>query len=100
VIKINVLKFKSFDDPETNFALEMNPKSTSIYENECKNLQNYLQKIINRFVKVDFLIGSDNIISKEGLLKEVGSDYIVLEMLSTNDLLICDIYSIKFVQII
>ncbi|MDD4779680.1 MAG: hypothetical protein PHT02_03585 [Tissierellia bacterium] len=89
---MEVLKFKSFDDESQVFTSE-NIKHNSSY------LQDYLKSTVNRLVKVDFLLDS-NFISKEGILKEVGNDYIILEMLQTNDLLACDIYSIKFVQII
>ncbi|WP_326908220.1 hypothetical protein [Sedimentibacter sp. MB31-C6] len=86
---MKVLKFKSFEENEIN---EIDDKSNY--------LQNYLSKSIKRFVKVDFLVGDNTLVSKEGILKETGNDYIVLEMVQSNDLLVCDIYSIKFVQII
>lgn len=109
---MNVLKFKSFDDYEQeqydlnlpNLPNLTNNQQKTFFtyptETECNNLQSYLNTILNRFVKVDFLIGNDNLIFKEGILKEVGCDYILLEMIDSNDLLVCDIYSIKFVQII
>ena len=102
---MNVLKFKSFDDDEEQSSLssEMNKQPIGGSPKNSDNslyLQEYLKTIIGRFVKADFLIGNDNLISKEGILKEVGTDYIILEMIQSNDLLSCDIYSIKFVQII
>jgi hypothetical protein len=112
---MNVLKFKSFDNYDqeqydlnlpnlTNLPHlpnnQQKPFFTYPTETECNNLQSYLNTILNRFVKVDFLIGNDNLIFKEGILKEVGCDYILLEMIDSNDLIVCDIYSIKFVQII
>ena len=102
---MNVLKFKSFDDDEEQSSLsrEMNKQQIGGSPKNLNNslyLQEYLKTIIGRFVKADFLIGNDNLISKEGILKEVGIDYIILEMIQSNDLLSCDIYSMKFVQII
>jgi hypothetical protein len=100
---MEVLKFKSFDNnelPVFNTDIVKQPIWGTPKENNSNYLQDYLKSIISRLVKVDFLLGDSNFISKEGILKEVGNDYIVLEMLQSNDLLACDIYSIKFVQII
>lgn len=90
---MEILKFKSFDDDDTQVF------TREIMNRNSNYLQDYLKTTVNRLVKVDFLFDG-NFVSKEGILKEVGSDYIVLEMLQTNDLLVCDLYSIKFVQII
>lgn len=106
---MSVLKFKSFDDNDypnnennSNYSNEQMQKPFYSYDDDSdlKSLQSYLKTMLNRFVKADFLIGNDNLISKEGILKEVGSDYILLDMIDSNDLLLCDIYSVKFVQII
>lgn len=103
---MNVLKFKSFDDSIEGASSLSNEVITQPVFGIIKDsdnsqyLQEYLKTIISRFIKVDFLLGDSNLISKEGILKEVGTDYIVLEMIQSNDLLACDIYSIKFVQIL
>lgn len=98
---MNMLKFKSLDSKEfTSQNTNQYNTSEQILVDYDNNLQNYLKNKLNRFAKVDFLIGNDSLISKDGILKEIGNDYIVLEMIDSNDLLVCDIYSIKFVQII
>lgn len=103
---MKVLKFKSFDDVVeqssfiSNDMIKQPILGTPKESDNSQYLQEYLKSMIARFVKIDFLLGNDVIISKEGILKEVGTDYIVLEMIQSNDLLVCDIYSIKFVQII
>lgn len=109
---MNVLKFKSFDNNDypinesnsdyLNEHMQKQQKPFYSYpeDSDLNSLQSYLKTMLNRFIKADFLIGNDNLISKEGILKEVGSDYILLDMIESNDLLLCDIYSIKFVQII
>ena len=102
---MKVLKFKSFDDQadimsaeggETKILPPWGPPSAA---GNPSYLQEYLKTMIGRFMRVDFLIGNDTTVSKEGILKEVGTDYIVLEMLQTNDILVCDLYSVKFVEI-
>lgn len=102
---MNVLKFKSFDDVEDQSFQRTETNKLPIwgapqFSDNASYLQEYLKSMIGRLVKIDFLVGSDTLICKEGILKEVGTDYIVLEMLQSNDLLVGDLYSIKFVQII
>jgi hypothetical protein len=102
---MNVLKFKSFNDVEEHLQGDKETNKVSAYSSlqpACNSnyLQEYLKLMIGRLVKIDFLIGIDTLITKEGILKDVGTDYIVLEMLQSNDLLTGDLYSIKFVQII
>lgn len=59
----------------------------------------FLKKYIGRLVKVEFLIGSNFLEDRTGILLEVGASYIVLRSVQDNNLLYCDIFSIKFVTI-
>ncbi len=61
--------------------------------------QGFLETKIGQYVKIEFLIGTNLLIDREGILTEVGISYIVLRESGTNDLLMCDMYSIKFVRI-
>ncbi len=62
--------------------------------------QGYLKEHIGQNVRVEFLIGSDGaLIDRIGTLVEVGENYIVLQPTGTDDLLMCDLFSIKFVTI-
>ncbi|RKD27529.1 hypothetical protein SAMN02745883_00570 [Caminicella sporogenes DSM 14501] len=61
--------------------------------------QGYLKTKIGKYVKIDFLIGSNMYVDKEGILEEVGISYVVLREAGTGNELMCDIYSIKFVTI-
>lgn len=60
--------------------------------------QGYLKTQIGRHVKVEFLIGSNMFVDREGTLMEVGTSYIIIRETETDDLLLCDMYSIKFVR--
>lgn len=60
--------------------------------------QGYLKTQIGKRIKVEFLIGTNMLIDREGTLIDVGISYIVIREVDTNDLLLCDIYSIKFVR--
>lgn len=62
--------------------------------------QGYLIEHIGQNVRVEFLIGSEGaLIDRTGRLVEVGENYIVLQPFGTDDLLMCDLFSIKFVTI-
>jgi hypothetical protein len=59
----------------------------------------YLRTQIGKKVTVDFLIGTNTFVDKTGTLLGVGANYILLNEIETDDLLICDFYTIKFVKI-
>lgn len=62
--------------------------------------QGYLQQHIGQNMRVQFLIGASGpLVDRMGVLVEVGESYIVLRPTDTDDLLMCDLYSIKFVTI-
>lgn len=61
--------------------------------------QAYLRTQIGKRVKIDFLIGTNLFIDKEGTLLEVGISYVVIREATSNAKVMCDLYSIKFVTI-
>lgn len=60
----------------------------------------FLRTQIGRRVRVEFLIGTNNLTDRTGTLVGVGASYILLTPIDSDDLMMCDIYSIKFVTII
>lgn len=60
--------------------------------------QGYLKTQIGARVKIEFLIGTNMLVDREGTLVDVGISYIIIREVDTDDLLLCDIYSIKFVR--
>lgn len=63
-------------------------------------LQAHLKQYIGHPVKVEFILGTNMFIDREGTLIDVGIDHIVLRETRTDDLLFADFYSIKFVTIL
>lgn len=61
-------------------------------------LNGFLRTQIGRRVTIDFLVGSNTIISKSGFLLGVASNYILINELDTNDITTCDFYNIKFIR--
>lgn len=58
----------------------------------------FLRTQIGRRVRVEFLIGTNGpMVDRIGTLLGVGASYILIRPIDTDDVLLCDIYSIKFV---
>ncbi len=68
-------------------------------ETDVNYTQGYLKQQIGRYVKIEFLIGTNMFVDREGTLVDVGISYVIIREPETDDLLLCDIYSIKFVRI-
>lgn len=59
--------------------------------------QGYLRTQIGKQVRVEFLIGTGMFTDRVGTLVGVGISYILIQPAGTDDIMLCDIYSIKFV---
>lgn len=59
----------------------------------------FLREQIGKLVRVEFLIGTNNLVDRVGFLEDVGVSYILLRSIESGTLVYCDIYSIKFVTI-
>ena len=59
----------------------------------------FLRNYIGKLLKVEFLIGTCTLQDRIGILLDVGASFIVLRSVQDNNLLYCDIFSIKFVTI-
>lgn len=59
----------------------------------------FLKRYIGKLVRIEFLIGTAYLEDRSGILMEVGASYVLLRSIQDNNLLYCDIYSIKFVTI-
>lgn len=61
------------------------------------SIQMILSENIGTFVVIEFLIGSNEMIRKQGLLYFVGRSFITLYDEQANNFLVCDIFSVRFV---
>lgn len=59
----------------------------------------FLREQIGKLIRVEFLIGTNNLTDRTGILEDVGVSYILLRSIESGNLMYCDIYSIKFVNI-
>jgi hypothetical protein len=67
-------------------------------ETDINYTQAYLKTRIGSKVKIEFLIGTSMLVDREGTLLDVGVSYVIIREVETDDDLLCDIYSIKFVR--
>ena len=59
----------------------------------------FLREQIGKLMRVEFLIGTNNLTDRIGVLEDVGASYILLRSVESDNLVYCDIYAIKFITI-
>lgn len=77
--------------------IPMQPGSTTL--DSLQFLNGYLRTQIGQNVTVEFLFGTGTLTDRTGTLTGVGANYIIIRELGTNNLLVCDFFSIKLVRI-
>jgi hypothetical protein len=91
--------------PAVPGAIAVQP-GTPFSEQVPSTLQNayftpgFLRTQIGRRMRVEFLLGTNLLTDRTGTLVAVGASYIVLRLVDSDDLMMCDIFSIKFVTIL
>ena len=61
------------------------------------SMQKILAENIGEYVVIEFLIGTNIITRKQGILYFVGTSFVTLYDDANNNYIVCDIFSIKFV---
>ena len=74
-------------DPFTGEATQVDPMT----------LQEIMSEALGTYVIVEFLIGTQSIVRREGVLNSVGQSWLVLYDETNDTSLLCDMYSVKFV---
>lgn len=82
---------RSFD----NFVTP--PQMSFDTEEMMGSMQQILAKNIGQYVVIEFLIGTERLMRKQGLLFHVGRSYVTLYDEDRNNFITCDIFSVKFV---
>lgn len=85
------------DKRETR-QVEINQNSPEILTNPIYTPA-FLREQIGKLMRVEFLIGTNNLVDRIGILQDVGASYILLRSFENDSLVYCDIYSIKFITI-
>ena len=88
---------KSVETKE-NRDVNINQNSPEILTNNIYTPA-FLREQIGKLMRVEFLIGTNNLVDRIGILEDVGASYILLRAIESNNITYCDIYSIKFITI-
>ena len=59
----------------------------------------FLREQIGKLMRIEFLVGTNNMTDRIGFLEDVGASYILLRSVENDNITYCDIYSIKFITI-
>ncbi|WP_458862504.1 hypothetical protein [Acidaminobacterium chupaoyuni] len=70
----------------------------SLEDVELASLQETLADNLGYYVIIEFLIGTNGLIAKDGILYAVGINYVTLYQEEFDRYVTCDMYSIKFVN--
>ena len=82
-------------DGATQFKVPPQEKFDS--EEMRGSMQQILSQQIGEYVVIEFLIGTERIMRKQGYLIHVGRSFVTLFDDMVNDYIVCDIFSVKFV---
>lgn len=85
------------ENPQLNAINDLN-QGTPITADSLQYLNGFIRTQIGRRVRVEFLIGTNTITDRTGILVAVGANYILINETETDDLLACDFYNIKFIK--
>lgn len=86
------------DNKRETRQVEINQNSPEILTNPIYT-PGFLREQIGKLMRVEFLIGTNNLVDRIGILEDVGASYILLRSFENDSLVYCDIYSIKFITI-
>lgn len=81
-----------------NRNVDINSNSPEILTNNIYTPA-FLRENIGKLMRVEFLIGTNNLVDRTGILVDVGASYILLRALESDVITYADIYSIKFITI-
>ena len=81
------------NDAENSLSLEHH-----LHEVSDKNMDAFLRTQIGRNVRMQFLIGTDTLIEKSGVLLAVGNNFVVLREPESGEVVVCDFGGTKFVN--
>ncbi|MEG1394666.1 MAG: hypothetical protein RR993_04815 [Clostridia bacterium] len=61
------------------------------------SMQRLLSLNVGNYISCDFLVGTNTVVTKAGILHDVGEKYLVLYQARNRQYIVCDIFNLKFV---
>lgn len=85
-------------DMQNNLPDEVIESPTTLNEAYLGSLKATLQRNKGNFIVATFLIGTQNLMSWEGILYEVGNDYVTIYQPGRDRYVVIDMYSLKYME--
>lgn len=95
----------SLEESQDKREIKGDSRNINIDQNSPEILTNpiytpaFLREQIGKLMRVEFLIGTNLMTDRIGILEDVGASYILLRSFENDSLVYCDIYAIKFITI-
>ena len=95
----------NIDESQDKREIKGENRNVNIDKNSPEILTNpiytpaFLREQIGKLMRVEFLIGTNTMTDRIGILEDVGASYILLRSFENDSLVYCDIYAIKFITI-
>ena len=83
---------------QNNLPDEVIESPTTLNEAYLGSLKATLQRNKGNFIVATFLIGTQNLMSWEGILYEVGNDYVTIYQPGRDRYVVIDMYSLKYME--
>ena len=83
---------------QNNVPSEVITSPTTVNEAYIGSLKAMLIRNKGNYIVATFLIGVQNTISWEGILYDVGNDYVTIYQEPRDRYIVCDIYSLKYME--
>lgn len=95
----NTQETRKTEEPKSETRLnQINSNSPEILTNPIYTPA-FLRTQIGKLMRIEFLIGTNNMVDRVGFLEDVGASYILLRSFEGDSQIYADIYAIKFITI-
>jgi len=81
-----------------NLPVEVIEAPTTVNEAFLGSLKALLSRNVGNYIVATFLIGTQNTVSWEGFLYEVGNDFVTIYQEDRDRYIVCDMYSLKYME--
>ena len=81
-----------------NLPAEVIEAPTTVNEAFLGSLKAMLSRNVGNYIVATFLIGTQNTVSWEGVLYEVGNDFVTIYQQGRDRYIVCDMYSLKYME--
>lgn len=99
-----ILQNRAFDEMmvmPNNMQMWQGGESMMQQSGGCEStyITGYLCGHTGRYIRMEFLFGEQTHVEKTGILREVGRNYIVMQEMGTENMIVCPLDKIKFINI-